>query len=141
VPTETVLSDVDTPTTSELLALYEGVGWTAYTRDPHTLARGIAGSQRVVTAREGDQLVGLARVVGDGATIAYLQDVLVEPGHQRTGIGRRLVEAVFAPFAAVRQHVLLTDTDPAQRAFYESLGFTELNDAPHGLRAFARFQD
>lgn len=139
MPAEPVLSDRDLPSASELVDLYDSVGWTSYSRDPETCVRGLAGSLRLVTARVDGHLVGLARVVGDGATIAYLQDVLVCPEHQRLGIGRHLVEAVFAPFAAVRQHVLLTDAEPAQRAFYESLGFTEVHDFPTGLRAFARF--
>ncbi len=140
MPAEPTLSDQDLPTTPELRQLYDSVGWAAYTRDPDTLARGLAGSLRAVTARIDGALVGLARVVGDGATICYLQDVLVDPAHQHAGIGRLLVEAVYAPFMGVRQHVLLTDSEPGQRAFYESLGFTEVHDFPTGLRAFARIQ-
>jgi GNAT superfamily N-acetyltransferase len=79
-------------------------------------------------------------VVSDGATIAYLQDVLVHPDHRRTGTGRRLVVAAFEPFAHVRQKVLLTDDEPGQRAFYEALGFTEAHEHPGApLRSFVRF--
>lgn len=81
----------------------------------------------------GDELVRLY-------DIAYLQDVLVDPAWHRRGLGRRLVDAVFAPFDRVRQHVLLTDDEPAQRALYESLGFRETRDLGEGrLRAFVRF--
>jgi GNAT superfamily N-acetyltransferase len=84
--------------------------------------------------------VGLARVISDGATICYLQDVLVHPDEQRTGIGRSLVRAVLEPFASVRRKVLLTDDEPAQRAFYESLGYSETREHAEGtLRAFVRF--
>jgi GNAT superfamily N-acetyltransferase len=66
--------------------------------------------------------------------------VLVRPSSQRTGLGRRLVEAALEPYAAVRQKVLLTDDEPAQRAFYESLGFSETRDFGDGtLRSFVRF--
>lgn len=124
----------------ELVELYDSVGWTAYTRDPDTLAEGVAGSLHVVTARVDGRLAGLARVVGDGATICYLQDVLVHPDHQRTGLGRRLLDAVFAPFAHVRQHVLITDGEPGQRAFYRALGFSAWgeDDLAAG-RTFVRF--
>lgn len=95
----------------------------------------------VATCWSAGSLVGLARVVGDGVTIAYLQDVLVHPRFQRRGIGRRLVELVFAALDDVRQHVLLTDAEPGQRTFYESLGFTEAHDVrPEPLRSFVRFQ-
>lgn len=130
----------EVPGLGEALALYGAVGWSAYTEDPQTLGRALAGSTRVVTAREGGRLVGLARVISDGASIAYLQDVLVDPGSRRAGIGRELVRAVFAPFAAVRQHVLLTDAEPGQRAFYESLGMTEAHDEHPPLRAFVHLR-
>lgn len=101
----------------ELLALYKAVGWSAYTGNPGLLQAGVAGSSYVVTARRGGRLVGLARALSDGATICYLQDVLVHPGEQRRGIGRALVRAVLDRYRTVRQKVLLTDDEPGQRAF------------------------
>ncbi|OXM66636.1 MULTISPECIES: GNAT family N-acetyltransferase [Amycolatopsis] len=128
------------PAAAELLALYDSVGWSAYTRDPELLRAAIAGSSYVVTARRAGRLVGLARALSDDATICYLQDVLVHPGEHRRGIGRLLVRAVLDRYAAVRQKVLLTDDEPAQRAFYESLGYTEIRDyGPGTLRSFVRF--
>ena len=51
------------------------------------------------------------------------------------------VQAALEPFAHVRQKVLLTDDEPRQRAFYESLGYTELREHGNGaLRAFVRFE-
>nr|WP_269451897.1 GNAT family N-acetyltransferase [Tessaracoccus coleopterorum] len=114
---------VDTiPNQDELTALYDSVGWAAYTRDPQRLAAGISASLAVVTAWDDDRLVGLARVVGDGLTIVYLQDILVVPEHQRSGIGRELFRLVFEPFGDVRQKLLLTDDEPRQTAFYEAMG-------------------
>lgn len=84
-------------------------------------------------------LVGLARVVGDGLTIAYLQDILVAPKHQRLGIGRELFRRVFAPFDDVRQKVLITDSEPGQLAFYASMGFIEIRDLSHPTRTFVKF--
>lgn len=127
---------------SEVLALYESVGWAAYTRDPALLVRAIRNSSFVVTARStGGDLVGLARAVSDDATICYLQDILVVPEFQGNGLGRQLVKAVQDRYGHVRQTVLLTDDEPGQRAFYEALGFTEGADfSPGPLRVFALFR-
>ena len=123
-----------------VLDLYGSVGWSVYTQDPAKLLRALAGSSTVVVARDAGELIGLARVVSDGASVAYLQDVLVRPAARRTGLGQRLVEAALAPYADVRQKVLLTDDEPAQKSFYESLGFRETRDFGEGtLRAFVRF--
>lgn len=128
------------PAGEQLRALYDAVGWSAYTDDLPTLEAGLAGSAWVVTAWEGAELVGLARIVSDGHTIAYLQDVLVRPIHHRRGIASELLRRAFAPFAHVRQHVLVTDAEPGQRAFYEASGFTEVHELPHGGgRAFVRY--
>ncbi len=137
---EVILSEVDEPGREELLELYGSVGWTAYTGEPDTLVRAVRGSLRVVTARFHGKLVGLARIVGDGATIAYLQDVLVDPSHRREGLGRRLVETVLQGPGEVRQQVLLTDAEPGQRAFYEALGFIEVGQSEPSLRAFFRLR-
>jgi GNAT superfamily N-acetyltransferase len=126
------------PERDELVELYDAVGWTAYTADPRALEAAIAGSYLVLTARADDgSLVGLVRTVSDGVTIAYVQDLLVRPAHQRTGVGGALLDAVLAHHAGVRQTVLTTDAEPGQRAFYESRGFTEAHDvAPAPLRSF-----
>jgi len=124
----------------EIVTLYEAVGWSAYTKAPATLQAAIAGSSYVVAARRGSRLVGLARAVSDDATICYLQDVLVHPDERRKGVGRALVQAVLDRYRTVRQKVLLTDDEPGQRAFYESLGYAEVRDYGQGtLRAFVRF--
>lgn len=124
----------------EVVALYRSVGWSRYANDPETLQRALDGSATVVVARAAERLVGLARVVGDGATICYLQDLLVTPEFQRKGVGRALVEAVLAPHASALQKVVLTDNEPGQRAFYEALGYREIRDVNGGhLRAFVRF--
>ena len=128
------------PDIDEAVALYRAVGWSTYADQPGLLQAALAGSTRVVTAHRSGRLVGLARVVSDGASICYLQDVLVHPEEQRNGTGRQLVLAALAPYAHVRQKVLLTDDEPAQRAFYESLGYAEVRDHAGGsLRAFVRF--
>jgi GNAT superfamily N-acetyltransferase len=135
-----ILDDPDRLAALPVLPLYEAVGWTSYTRDPATLTAALRGSSFVAVAVDGDRLVGLVRVISDDATISYVQDVLVHPEAQRRGVGAALMAAVAQRYAHVRQHVLLTDDEPGQRAFYESLGYAETRDFGEGtLRAFVRF--
>ena len=134
------LTDHDLPTQDELVELYESVDWTTYTQDPERLHLAVSRSLRVVCARDDEKLVGLARIVGDGLTIVYLQDILVAPSHQRRGVGAELMKEALRPFQDVRQQVLLTDDEPRQREFYEAMGFTEIRDVKNvALRAFVRF--
>ncbi len=115
------------PNTEELVALYDAVSWGAYTKDPEGLARGIANSTFVVSARHEGHLVGLARVLSDDMSIVYVQDVLVSPEHQRKGIGRELLRRCLDQFSHVRQRMLLTDDEPHQHRLYKSLGFHDVS--------------
>lgn len=133
------LTNHDLPTKEELVALYDSVGWSTYTKDPERLYDAVSRSLRVVCARDDGRLIGLARLVGDGLTIVYLQDILVDPAHHRRGVGRKLFTEVLEPYADVRQQVLITDDEPGQRHFYEAMGFTEIRDMASPIRAFVRF--
>ena len=127
---------------AEVLSLYESVSWSAYTKDPELLVRGIRNSAFVVTARnDAGELIGLARAVSDDATICFLQDILVQPAFQKDGVGRALLTRVLEKYRHVRQSVLITDDEPGQRAFYEAMAFTEgSNFSPGPIRVFAQFR-
>ena len=121
-----------------LLSLYESVGWTNYTRRPEMLLQAYAHSLFVLAAYEKDVLAGIIRLVGDGASILYVQDLLVRPEFQRRGIGGELLRRALAQFPQVYQTVLLTDDTEKSRAFYQAMGLTDALEA--GCRAFVRFQ-
>lgn len=126
-------------TAEQLSDLYNSVGWSSYTSNTDLLTAAVKVSLIVVTAWDGSELVGLARAVGDGLTIVYLQDILVKPEFQHCGIGRELFQRVFAPYKSVRQKVLLTDDEPAQLAFYTSMGFKPTTELRHRLNTFVQF--
>ena len=121
---------------AEILGLYASVGWTAYTDDPASLRNGFANSLLTLAAYEEAALAGLIRVVGDGHTIVFVQDILVHPQFQRRGIGSALLQAVLNRYAGVRQIELLTDDTPETAAFYRSMGFRELTEL--GCRGFMK---
>ena len=121
---------------AEILGLYASVGWTAYTDDPAALRNGFANSLLTLAAYEEAELAGLIRVVGDGHTIVFVQDILVRPQFQRRGIGSALLQAVLNRYAGVRQIELLTDDTPETVAFYRSMGFRELTEL--GCRGFMK---
>lgn len=111
----------------EILNLYASVGWTAYTDHPETLKKGFEHSMLTLAAYEGEQLLGLIRVVGDGETIVFIQDILVFPEHQRKGVGSALIRAVLGRYGHVRQVKLTTDDTPETIGFYTAMGFRQLS--------------
>ncbi|KAF2414661.1 GNAT family N-acetyltransferase [Microbacterium sp. B35-04] len=135
----TIASEV--PRADEIVRLYQSVGWTAYTDDPRRLVDAVNASYQVLTARsEAGALVGLARTISDGLTVAYVQDILVSPECQRQGVGGALLDEVLAQTQHIRQLVLLTDAEEGQRKFYESRGLIEVHDFAPQLRSFVRLR-
>ena len=113
----------------EIIGLYSAAGWRAYTDDPEKLRKGFRQSLLVLGAYEGSMLTGIIRVVGDGETIVFVQDILVLPEYRRKGIGTALLKNILIRYSHVRQIELVTDSRPETIAFYESAGFRKLSDA------------
>ncbi len=112
----------------EIIRLYTEVGWSSYTENMSALEQGYKNSLLVLAAYENEELLGIIRVVGDGFTIVFVQDILVFPEKQRQGVGTALLKAVLAQYPDVRQIELITDNTPKTVAFYKSLGFYELSE-------------
>ena len=88
-------------------------------RSPAALRRSFEQSQHVAFARDGERVVGMARLLSDGVCNAYLLDVWTASSHRRQGIASTLVRMLVDQVPG--QHVGL-QTDDAQ-ALYVSLGF------------------
>jgi len=73
------------------------------------------------------QQVAYARVVTDGATFAWLCDVIVDPGHRGKGLGVRLVEGVMADLEPLGLKRVLLATEDAHD-LYRKFGFAEVSD-------------
>ena len=126
----------------QLFALYDSVGWTAYTRDIPRLQAALERSTIVISAWEGDALVGLIRALSDEATIAYIQDILVRPTYHKQGVGSQLMRQMLAKLAGIRQIVLMTDLDESNAVlhdWYRSFGFKTFDAL--GTLGFAIFDN
>ncbi len=90
-------------------------------RPLEVVAASIAGSARVIGLYHDGAQVGLARVVSDDATQAYLADVYVLEPHRGHGLGRALVEEAVERGAHANLKWLLHTADA--HALYRELGF------------------
>lgn len=120
----------------EILHLYEQVGWTNYTVNPEMLRKAYENSLKILAAYDGEALIGIIRAVGDGASILYIQDILVLPEYQRMGVGSALMNEMLANYQQVYQKVLLTDDSEKTIQFYKSVGLEM--DRESGCVAFWR---
>ena len=114
-------------TLEEVLPLYEAVGWTNYTQKQEMLETAYKNSLHIIGAfNDEEKLVGVLRAVGDGASILFIQDILVYPAYQHQGIGTKLLQLSLEKYKNVYQIQLATDDSTKTVSFYESNGFTSL---------------
>ena len=88
-------------------------------RTADALRRSFEQSQHVAFARDGDRLVGMARLLSDGVCNAYVVDVWTQSAYRRQGIASTLMRMLAD--AVPGQHIGLQTDD--QQAFYAALGY------------------
>lgn len=108
--------------------LYESAGWFDYTENLNKLEMAFKNSLKIISAWHGEKLVGLIRVIGDGVTIIYIQDIIVLPEYQGNGIGTGLIKSILDEYKNVRQKILISDNKETSVEFYENFGFKSINN-------------
>ena len=111
----------------DVLHLYQAVGWTNYTNQPQMLEQALSHSLSTYLARDGEEIVGLVRLVGDGFSSVFVQDLIVLPSYQRQGIGSNLMKEALADYKDAYQIQLVTEQTEKTLGFYRSLGFETLS--------------
>ena len=111
----------------DVLHLYQAVGWTNYTNQPQMLEQSLAHSLAIYVARDGEEIVGLVRLVGDGFSSVFVQDLIVLPTYQRQGIGSDLMKEALGDYKDAYQVQLVTEQTERTLGFYRSMGFEILS--------------
>ena len=111
----------------DVLHLYQAVGWTNYTNQPQMLEQALSHSLVIYLALDGDAVVGLIRLVGDGFSSVLVQDLIVLPNYQHQGIGSALMKEALEDFKEAYQVQLATEQTEKNVGFYRSMGFETLS--------------
>lgn len=108
-------------TQDQVQELFKSVGWIL-AEYPQRLHKALMNSQTVLTAWDGERLVGLARVLDDSELVAFVHYVLVHPEYQGQKIAGNMVEYIRDKY----KNYLYIDGMPEDSknvAFYERHGF------------------
>ena len=92
-----------------------------------TMANMIQHANLVVTAWDGELLVGIARTLTDFAYVGYLADLAVRAAHQRRGIGIELIRQTRRRMGPSSMLVLLAA--PKAVDYYPKIGFSQHGSA------------
>ena len=111
----------------DVLHLYQAVGWTNYTHQPEMLEQALSHSLVIYVALDGDAVVGLIRLIGDGLSSVFVQDLIVLPSYQRQGLGSALMKEALKDYKDAYQVQLVTEETEKNVGFYRSMGFEVLS--------------
>jgi ribosomal protein S18 acetylase RimI-like enzyme len=112
----------------EVVELYRSAGWWEESPEARAIIPAmIRGSLCFMVARlPGGRTIGMARVISDGVSDAYIQDVVVLPSHRGRGIGGELVRRL-TRFCLERKIPWIgLVAEPGTQGLYERLGYGPL---------------
>jgi len=104
----------------EVVDLYEANAWSS-AKKPRKLMSALRNSHSLVTARDGERLIGLGNAISDGHLVVYYPHLLVHPDFQGKGIGRGMMILMQRVYSNFHQQMLTADGRAIE--FYEKLGF------------------
>lgn len=113
-------------TEKEVEELFLSVNWLSG-RYPKRLIKALKSSSLVITAWDGDKLVGLIRGLDDGEMVAFLHYLLVRPEYQGMGIAKHLLLMTKDKYRSFLYLNIMPDENK-NIAFYERNGFTLLEE-------------
>jgi len=102
--------------------LFLSVNWSLG-NNPDKLQSAFSHSDKVITAWDGEKLIGLINTIADGSLTAFIPFLLVNPNYQKQGIGRKLVRMIVSEYKNYERIVLLTEKDAVD--FYRKCGFLD----------------
>lgn len=109
----------------DYLQIRASVGWRILLKEQ--AERALENSICVIGAYENDHLIGMGRIVGDGAVICYIQDLIVTPQYQSRGVGSMILNHLIDYVQDLRidnsQMMLCLMCAKGRETFYETHGF------------------
>lgn len=123
---EIIYKEIHEFTKGNLQDLFLSVEWSSG-HFPEKLQIAMKNFETVISAWDGDKLVGMICAMDDGIMTAYVHYLLVRPEYQDKGIGKELVLKVTEIYKDYLRIVVVGYDDEV--GFYESCGFEKAEDA------------
>ena len=108
------------PTAAAVIDLYLSAGLIRPTDDAERISNMYRHSDLVITAWDGDLLVGVSRSVTDFYYCCYLSDLAIRKEYQKEGIGKRLVQLTKEVIG--NKCMLLLLSAPTAMEYYPKIG-------------------
>jgi predicted N-acetyltransferase YhbS len=114
------------PDTEQIVEVYDSSGINRPTADRVRITKMYSHSNLIVTAWDGDKLVGISRSLTDFCYCCYLSDLAVRKEYQASGVGKKLIE--LTQTAIGEQTALILLAAPAAMDYYPKVGFQKIDN-------------
>ena len=114
------LSETRNVDLEKIIHLYKANKWSAAEK-PEILYKALMNSHSLVTAWDGDKLVGLGNAISDKHMVVYYPHLLVLPEYQGKGIGKLIMNKMFERYKGFHMQMLTADSEAID--FYKKMGF------------------
>ena len=92
----------------QVLELYRKNNWSSADK-PDELMKALGNSHALISAWDGDKLVGLGNSISDGYLVVYYPHLLILPEYQGKGIGRMIMQRLQSEYSGFHQQILVAD--------------------------------
>jgi ribosomal protein S18 acetylase RimI-like enzyme len=112
-----------TPATEAVIELYENAGLPRPTQDKDRIEKMYRHSNLIVTAWDGELLVGVSRCITDWVWSCYLADLAIRKEYKKSGIGKKLIALTKETLG--EQSMILLLSVPTAMEYYPKVGFSK----------------
>ena len=124
-----IITELDNREAAELLELFAGADFAELSDGSEWLNAAVKGSMLAAGAFAPDgSLIGFARVLGDGVSDCYIQDVTVKSDCRKQGIGQALVKFLITELRKRHIDWIGLIATPGKADFYRKMGFEIMTD-------------
>lgn len=109
-------------TIEQILPIYHANQWSS-ANVPETLHQALLNSHSLISAWDGEKLVGIGNAISDGFLVVYYPHLLVHPDYQRQGIGKEIIGKLQQKYQEFHMQILVADFEAT--AFYQKCGFSK----------------
>ena len=113
-------------TANQLAEVFKASGIRRPVEDKPRLEKMLKHADILVTAWDGEKLIGVARALTDYSYCCYLSDLAVDQGYQHKGIGKQLILEVEKEIGEEASLILLAS--PSAMDYYPKVGFTRIEN-------------
>ena len=114
----------------EIVELYKAGGWWKKAWDSSGIKTLIESSFAfaVVVDRSSGKAVGMGRLISEGVSDAYIQDLVVLPNYRSHGVGRQIVDALVDYCLSRNISWIGLIAEPGNEDFFRDMGFRVMKD-------------